>query len=68
MDASRSPLQPPADASAGAHRQLDAAEKSLHAVERDTEANRIRRAEFHRRILAIDPKKLVFLDESGIST
>ena len=42
--------------------------KSLHAVERDTEANRIRRAEFHRRILAIDPKKLVFLDESGIST
>ena len=45
-----------------------AEKKSLHAVERDTEANRIRRAEFHQRILEIDPKKLVFLDESGIST
>jgi transposase len=45
-----------------------AEKKSLHAVERDTEANRIRRAEFHQRILAIDPKRLVFLDESGIST
>ena len=45
-----------------------AEKKSLHAVERDTETNRIRRAEFHQRILAIDPKRLVFLDESGIST
>ena len=45
-----------------------AKKKSLHAVERDTEANRIRRAEFHQSILAIDPKKLVFVDESGIST
>ena len=45
-----------------------AEKKSLHAVERETEANRICRAEFHQRILEIDPKRLVFLDESGIST
>ena len=43
-----------------------AEKKSLHAVERDTETNRIRGAEFHQRILAIDPKRHVLLDESGI--
>jgi hypothetical protein len=36
-------------------------------AKRANEANRIRRAEFHQRILTIDPKRLVFLDESGIS-
>ena len=45
-----------------------AEKKSLHAVERDTEANRVRRSEFHQRILTVDPKRLVFLDESGVST
>jgi hypothetical protein len=36
------------------------------AVERDTEANRLRRAEFHQRILTIAPERLIFLDESGV--
>ncbi len=45
-----------------------AEKKSLHAVERDTEANRIRRSEFHQRILTVDRKRLVFLDETGVST
>jgi transposase len=45
-----------------------AQKKSLHAVERDTEANRERRAEFHRRILSTDPQRLIFLDESGVTT
>ena len=42
--------------------------KSLHASERDTEANRKQREEFITRITAIDPKSLVFLDESGVTT
>ena len=45
-----------------------AQKKSLHAVERDSEANRERRAEFHRRILSTDPQRLIFLDESGVTT
>jgi transposase len=42
--------------------------KSLHASERDTEANRKQREEFITRIATIDPKSLVFLDESGVTT
>jgi transposase len=42
--------------------------KALHAQERDTEANRKRREEFLEAIRAIPPKKLIFLDESGVST
>jgi transposase len=45
-----------------------AQKKSLHAVERDTEANRERRAEFHRPILSTNPQRLIFLDESGLTT
>jgi transposase len=45
-----------------------AQKKSLHAVERDSEANRERRTEFHRRILSTDPQRLIFLDESGVTT
>jgi len=48
--------------------RVAAQKKSLHAVERDSEANRLRRAEFHRRILATDPQRLIFLDESGVTT
>ena len=42
--------------------------KSLHAVERDTEANRERRREFLETIQAISPERLIYLDESGVTT
>jgi transposase len=42
--------------------------KSLHAKERDTEANRKRRQEFVQALGGIAPEKLIFLDESGVST
>jgi transposase len=42
--------------------------KSLHAVERDTEANRERREQFAARIRSISPERLIFLDESGVTT
>lgn len=45
-----------------------AEKKSLHAVERDTEANRARREQFTARIQSISPERLIFLDESGVTT
>jgi transposase len=42
--------------------------KSLHAQERDTEANRQRRAEFIEKIRTTPPEHLIYLDESGVST
>lgn len=42
--------------------------KSLHAQERDTEANRQRRAEFLEAIRTTPPERLIYLDESGVST
>ena len=42
--------------------------KSLHAQERDTETNRERRREFLEIIGGIDLERLLFLDESGITT
>lgn len=42
--------------------------KSIHAAERDTEANRQRRAAYLARIGPIDPERLIYLDESGVST
>jgi transposase len=42
--------------------------KSLHATERDSEANLKRREEFLVRVRAIEPEKLIFLDESGVTT
>jgi transposase len=42
--------------------------KSLHARERDTEANRKRREEFAAHIRTISPERLIFLDESGATT
>jgi transposase len=47
---------------------LPGEKKSLHATERDTEANRLRREAFVERLRGIDPERLVFLDESGVST
>lgn len=42
--------------------------KSLHAQERDTEANRQRRQAFLEKLATIAPEKLIFLDESGVTT
>ena len=47
---------------------LPAQKKSLHAQERDTEENRKRREEFVEAIGKIDLDRLIFLDESGVST
>jgi transposase len=43
-----------------------AEKKSVHATERDTEANRRKREEFVERIRTIPPEHLIFLDESGV--
>ena len=48
--------------------RLPAQKKSLHAQERDTEENRKRREEFVETIGKIDLDRLIFLDESGVST
>jgi len=45
-----------------------AEKKSLHASERDSEANRKQRAEFAAQIHTIAPERLIFLDESGVTT
>ena len=45
-----------------------AEKKSLHAIERDREENRKRREEFLQRLQTIPPEKLIFLDESGVTT
>ncbi len=47
---------------------LASEKKSIHAAERDTEANRQRRAEYLERIGQIDPERLIYVDESGVST
>ncbi len=42
--------------------------KSLHAAERDSEENLRRREVFLDRIRSVAPERLIFLDESGVST
>jgi hypothetical protein len=42
--------------------------KVVHATERNTEANRRKREEFVATVAAISPEKLIFLDESGVTT
>ena len=54
---------------AGAAADGSAAEKkSLHASERDTEANQRRRQDFQATLRGIAPERLIFLDESGVTT
>jgi transposase len=48
--------------------EFPAQKKSLHAVERDTEANQKRRVEFLERIRSLSPERLIYLDESGVTT
>jgi transposase len=52
----------------GAQAGVAVEKKSLHANERDTEANRYKREQFLERIRATPPEKLIFLDESGVTT
>jgi hypothetical protein len=52
----------------GSQTRAAAQKKSLHATERDTEANQKRRAEFLERIREIPPERLIYLDESGVTT
>jgi transposase len=47
---------------------FSAQKKSLHAEERDKEQNRKRREEFVEILRGIAAEKLIFLDESGVST
>jgi transposase len=42
--------------------------KSLHAAEQDTEANRLKRSLWQQETSQIDPSRLIFLDESGVTT
>lgn len=42
--------------------------KSLHATEQDTEAGRLKRSIWRQETNQIDPAKLIFLDESGVTT
>lgn len=42
--------------------------KSLHARERDSEANLQRREAFLAKLRSIAPERLIFLDESGVTT
>lgn len=54
--------------SLGAQVGAEVEKKSLHASERDTEANRLKREQFLECIRATTPEKLIFLDESGVTT
>jgi transposase len=57
----------PTLASTEAHRST-AEKKSLHAAEQDTEEGRRRRQQWREQIAGIAPERLIFLDESGITT
>ncbi len=48
--------------------EFPAEKKSLHAQERDSEANRKRRIEFLEKIRETSPECLIYLDESGVTT
>jgi transposase len=52
----------------GAEVEIAAQKKSLHASERDTEANRKQRQQFLERVRSISQEQLIFLDESGVTT
>ncbi|MGH8336107.1 MAG: IS630 family transposase [Gammaproteobacteria bacterium] len=60
--------QPGATLAGGGRAWLSSQKKSLHAAERDTEANRERREAFVERIRTVAPEHLIFLDESGVTT
>lgn len=65
---SATPSLPECGLASCAQARAAAEKKSLHATERDTEANRKRRAEFLEKIHATPPERLIYLDESGVTT
>lgn len=48
--------------------EIPVEKKSLHATERDSKANQIRRREFLEKIRATPSESLIYLDESGVTT
>jgi transposase len=52
----------------GAEVGLPAQKKSIHATERETETNRLKREAFVAELRTIPPEQLIYLDESGVST
>ena len=60
--------EPDAAVAGGAGTRLPAEKKSIHATERDTDENRLRRISFLAELETIQPECLVYLDESGVST
>jgi transposase len=60
--------QPRASSPSAEANGAEAEKKSLHASERDTEENCRRREEFVERLGTIAPEKLIFVDESGVTT
>ena len=67
-EADRSWLQRPLFVADPEADEFPAEKKSLHAQERDTEENRKRRAGFLEKIRATSPGRLIYLDESGVTT
>jgi len=66
--ADRSPLRRTVSVAGVEADELPAQKKSLHAAERDSEANQKRRIEFLEKIRATSPERLIYLDESGVTT
>jgi transposase len=60
--------QPEADLVRAAGDGIAAQKKSLHAQEQETPAARQRRQAWWAQIQAIEPERLVFVDESGVTT
>jgi hypothetical protein len=65
---SRGEAEHPANLAPAAQDGSAAQKKSLCASELDSEINRKRRAEFAAQIRTITPERLIFLDESGVTT
>jgi transposase len=61
-------VQRPASVSGAGSDALAAQKKALHAQEQDTPENRQRRAAWREAVSGLDPQRLVFLDESGMTT
>lgn len=62
------PNQPSTDLVSASAVRPATEKKSLHAAERDSAANLRRRQEYLAQIGSIPPERLIFLDESGVTT
>ena len=61
-------FQPERSVACAASDGISSQKKSLHSHERDTEENRRRRQEFVEELRRVPQEKLIFLDESGVTT